>query len=402
MASFIYKFETKMGLVAGECEAENLEAAKAFLRKQKITPTVLKPKPKDLLESIGLAGGSVTQKDVVIFVRQFATMINAGLPLVQCLDILGAQTPNRFFGRSINDIKARIEQGDTFADALRRHPKVFDTLFCNMVEAGEVGGILDTILLRLAAYIEKAAALRGKIKAAMVYPAAIVVIATCVIAFLLVFIIPQFAGMFAEMGGRELPAVTRSVVFLSDTLITYWYIFLGSPIFFVMALKQIAKRPKGELMLDRIALKAPVFGELLKKVAVSKFTRTMGTLISSGVSIIEALDITARTAGNKVIETALFGIIDDIKQGKGLSDPLRMQGIFPPMVVQMIEVGEHTGALDQMLTKIADFYDQEVDDAVEGLTSLMEPLLMVFLGITVGYVVIAMYMPIFQMGSGAN
>ncbi|MEE8483899.1 MAG: type II secretion system F family protein [Nitrospinota bacterium] len=400
MAAFAYTFQTKIGVQSGECEAETLEGAILFLKKQKITPLKIKPKPKDLFESLG--GGGPTEKDIVIFVRQFATMINAGLPLVQCLEILGPQATNRVFGRAINDIRTRIEQGDTFADALRRHPKIFDELFSNMVEAGEVGGILDTILLRLAAYIEKAAALKSKIKSAMVYPASIVVIASAVIGFLLIFIIPQFGSMFAEMGGRQLPAVTRSVIFLSNGLIHYWYIFAGVPVAVFFGLKKMAEYEKGKHIQDRVMMRMPVMGELMKKIGVSKFTRTMGTLVASGVPIIEALDIVARTAGNKVIEYAIVDTIDDIKQGKGLADPLRAQGIFPPMVVQMIEVGEHTGALDTMLTKIADFYDQEVDDAVDALTSLMEPLLMAFLGVVVGYVVIAMYMPIFQMGAGAN
>lgn len=398
MPTFVYKYQTKQGVQSGDLEAENVEAAEAFLKKMRITPISIKEQGKDLLESLG--AGRPGQKDIVVFVRQFSTMINAGLPLVQCLDILGGQSDNKYLARAIHDIKSRIEQGDTFADALRRHTDIFDELFCNMVDAGEVGGILDTILMRLAAYIEKAAALKSKIKSAMVYPASIVFIASVVIIFLLVFIIPQFAGMFAEMGGRELPAVTRSVVFLSELMINNWYLILFIPPGIYFAISKIRSTEKGRLVTDQLMLKAPVFGILIKKVAVAKFTRTMGTLISSGVPIIEGLDITARTAGNKVIENAIIGVIEDIKQGKGLADPLRAQGIFPAMVVQMIDVGEQAGALDTMLSKIADFYDAEVDDAVDGLTAMMEPLLMVFLGVVIGYVVIAMYMPIFQMGSG--
>lgn len=400
MPEFIYKFNTKIGEQSGEVTADNLAMAEAMIKKLKITPISVKEKPKDLLGGMGEA--QPTNKDIVIFVRQFATMINAGLPLVQCLDILGSGATNKVFGRAIVDIKARVEQGDTFADALRRHPKIFDSLFCNMVEAGEVGGILDVILLRLAAYIEKAAALKGKVKGAMVYPVSIMVVAVAVVAFLLVFIIPSFATMFSEMGGRKLPAITVSIIFLSDTLINQWYIFIAGPAATIYGLAKWYKTDKGRAVMDRVILKLPVAGILVKKVAVAKFTRTMGTLISSGVPIIEGLNITAKTAGNKVIETAIFEIIDDIKAGKGLAEPLRAQGIFPPMVVQMIDVGEQSGALETMLGKIADFYDQEVDDSVNALTAMLEPMLMVFLAVVVGYVVIAMYMPIFQMGAGAH
>ena len=399
MAAFVYKYQTKFGVKTGEIDAETIEAAEAFVKKQKITPISLKPKPKDLLE--GLGGGQPTEKDIVIFVRQFSTMIDAGLPLVQCLEILGAQSPNVVFAKAINDMRSRIEQGDTFADALRRHPKIFDDLFCNMVEAGELGGILDVILARLAAYIEKAAALKSKVKSAMVYPIAIIVIATVVTTFLLVFIIPAMAEMFKEMGGKGLPAVTQSVLTLSDLLIDRWYVFVGMPIAFFFIIKKVYSTRKGHLMIDKLILRLPVAGVLAQKISVAKFSRTMSTLISSGVPIIEGLEITAKTAGNRVIEDAVLDVIEDIKQGKGLADPLRQQGVFPPMVVQMIEVGEHTGALDAMLEKIADFYDQEVDDAVDALVSLMEPMMMVILGIIIGYIVIAMYMPIFAMGSVA-
>jgi len=264
-----------------------------------------------------------------------------------------------------------------------------------------VGGILDIIFNRLASYIEKSAGLQSKIKSAMVYPASIVVIAGTVVTFLLVFIIPQFASMFSEMGGRELPAITRSVIVLSDAAINYWWVFVLCVPGGIFLFKKFYATTKGRKMVDAALLRAPVIGMLVQKISVAKFCRTMGTLISSGVPIIEGLDITARTAGNKVLEEAILGIIDDIKQGKGLADPLRDQGVFPMMVVHMIGVGEETGALDTMMSKIADFYEQEVDDAVEALTAMMEPLLMVFLGITIGYVVIAMYMPIFQMGAGA-
>ncbi|MBI3794268.1 MAG: type II secretion system F family protein [Nitrospinae bacterium] len=399
MPTYVYKFQTKIGVQTAELESESLEAATAFLKKQKITPISVKEKPKDILAFLG--GGQPTPKDIVVFVRQFATMINAGLPLVQCLDILGSQGTNKVFNRTIMDIKSRIEQGDTFADSLRRHPLVFDHLFCNMVEAGEIGGILDVILLRLASYIEKAMALKGKVKSALVYPVAIMVIAVTVVTFLLVFIIPQFATMFNDMGGMKLPAVTLSVIWLSDALIHNWIAFAGTPVALYFAISKYNKTEKGKFVIDSLLLKLPVVGILIQKISVAKFSRTMGTLISSGVPIIEGLGITSKTAGNKVIEKAVSDIIEDIKQGKGLGEPLRSQGVFPPMVVQMIEVGEQSGALDTMLNKIADFYDQEVDDQVDALTSLLEPILMVFLAIVVGYVVIAMYMPIFKMGAGA-
>jgi len=398
MPEFIYKYETKVGIKKGEVEADDLEHAEAILKKQRITAISLKEKPKDLF---GGKGPKPTLKNIVVFVRQFSVMIDAGLPLVKCLDILGTSTENKMLGKASFDVKKRLEQGETFAEALRKHPVIFDDLFCNMVEAGEVGGILDIIFNRLASYIEKSAGLRSKIKSAMVYPASIVVIAGTVVTFLLVFIIPQFAGMFKDMGGRELPAITRSVIVLSDAAINYWWVFILLVPAGAVLFKKFYGTKKGRKLVDGGLLRAPVIGMLVQKISVAKFCRTMGTLISSGVPIIEGLDITARTAGNKVLEEAILGIIDDIKQGKGLADPLRDQGVFPMMVVHMIGVGEETGALDTMMSKIADFYEQEVDDAVDALTAMMEPLLMVFLGITIGYVVIAMYMPIFQMGAGA-
>lgn len=393
MPVFQYKFATKLGSKTAEIEADNLEAAKAALSRQKVKVQSIKAKGKD----ITLFDSGPTTKDVVIFTRQFATMISAGLPLVQCLSILGTSVENKGFSRILLDVKAKVETGETFADALRKHPKVFDQLFTNMIEAGEVGGILDKILERLADYMEKAMALKGKVKAAMVYPAIILTVAIAVVIFLLVFVIPMFGKMFGD-AGAALPWPTAVVLGASDFVIGYWYIVFLMPPALIGTFIYIRKTEKGLDITDRIFIRLPVLGVLIQKVAVAKFTRTMGTLIASGVPIIEGLGITAKTSGQKVIESAVLSIIDDIKQGKGLSEPLREQGVFPSMVVQMIEVGEQTGALDAMMNKIADFYDQEVDTAVDGLTSMLEPMLMVFLGVIVGFVVIAMYMPIFKMG----
>ena len=393
MPAFKYKYNTKLGTKEGEIEADSIEAAKAILNRQHIKYTALKARPKDIV----LFGGGPTQKEIVIFTRQFATMIGAGLPLVQCLSILGSSTENRIFGKVIYDVKSKVEAGETFADALRRHPKVFDNLYTNMIEAGEVGGILDKILIRLADYSEKAMALKGKIKSAMVYPAAIVTVAVAVVIFLLVFVIPMFGAMFSDFG-QELPWPTQIVLDTSNFVIEQWWLVFVAPVVLFFAFVQFRKTERGHIFTDRIFIRLPVLGPLIQKVAVAKFTRTMGTLISSGVPIIEGLEITAKTSGQKVIELAVLEIIGDIKAGKGLAEPLKEQGVFPPMVTQMIEVGEQTGALDSMMNKIADFYDQEVDTAVDGLTSLLEPMLMVFLGVVVGFVVVAMYMPIFKIG----
>ena len=337
MPEFKYKYQTKLGTKEGEIEAENIAAAKAILGRQRIKYTSIKPKPKDIV----LFGGGPTEKEIVIFTRQFATMIGAGLPLIQCLSILMNSTDNKTFSKTISDVKSKVEAGDTFADALRRHPKVFDALYTNMIEAGEVGGILDEILIRLADYMEKAMALKGKVKSAMVYPAAIITVAVAVVIFLLVFVIPMFGKMFSDFG-KALPWPTQVVLSTSNFVITYWYLVFVMPVVLLIAYSQFRKTDKGRLITDKLYIRIPVVGVLIQKVAVAKFTRTMGTLISSGVPIIEGLEITARTAGQKVIENAVIDVIDDIKQGKGLADPLKEQGVFPPMVVQMIEVGEQT------------------------------------------------------------
>jgi type IV pilus assembly protein PilC len=371
------------------------------LRQRQILVTSIRARPKALELKLPGFGGKVTEQELVVFTRQFATMIEAGLPLVQCLDILARQATNKEFARVIGQVKTDVESGDSFADALRKHPAVYSDFFVNMVEAGEAGGILDTILARLATYMEKAAALKGQVKGALVYPAVIVAIALIVVVFLLLYVIPVFADMFASFGGT-LPAPTQFVMFLSDLVRDYvlYAIPLGGLL--VWLCKRFYKTEKGRLMVDALVLKLPVLGVLIQKVAVAKFTRTLGTLVSSGVPIIDGLEITARTAGNKVVEGAVLSIIGSIKEGQTIAEPLSRQVIFPPMVVQMIEVGENAGALDTMLNKIADFYDQEVDTAVAALTKLMEPMLMVFLGVIIGGMVVAMYLPIFKIAGAVE
>lgn len=396
MPVFVYTGRTRAGqTVNGEMEAATREAVVAKLRSQQVIATNVKTKSKELSFSFG---GKVTEKDIVIFTRQFATMIDAGLPLVQCLEILSTQNENKTFKVALAQIRQSVEGGATFAAALRNHPKVFTSLYANMVEAGEAGGILDTILNRLAQYMEKAMGLKSKVKSAMVYPSTIISVAVTVVVFLLIFVIPTFKSMF-EGFGATLPLPTQIVLEASNYMRAY-FIHLAVVIAgIIFALKSYYKTVAGKTMIDGLVLKAPVFGVLIRKVAVAKFTRTLGTLISSGVAILDGLDITARTAGNKIVENAIFKTRSSISEGKTIADPLRESGVFPPMVVQMIAVGEQTGALDSMLSKIADFYDDEVDTAVNNLTALLEPMLMVFLGIIIGGVVIAMYLPIFKLVS---
>lgn len=383
----------KGAVVKGELTAGSKEEVEAYLRKQRIVPTKISQKPKPLFSS----GGKVTDKDLVIFTRQFATMIGAGLPLIQALEILSKQTENKTFADMISEIKGDVEGGSTFADALKKHPKVFSDLYANMVAAGEAGGILDTILVRLATYIEKAQNLKRKVKGAMVYPAVTITVAILVIVIIMVFVVPTFGKMFETLGG-ELPAPTQMIIDMSDFLGGKGgLIVLVSIVSVIVAIVQFKKTQKGTKVIDAIMLKLPVLGILLRKVAVAKFTRTLGTLISSGVAILEGLNITAKTAGNKIIEEAVMEVRQGVSQGKTIAEPLAEVKVFPPMVIQMIAVGESTGALDSMLEKIADFYDEEVDQAVENLTSMIEPMLMVFLGGTVGFIVVAMYLPIFKL-----
>ena len=379
-------------------EAGSESIVTANLRRQGIQATKIKEAGKGLNAelNIGFLKPKITTKDIVVFTRQFATMIDAGLPLVQCLDILSSQQENKTFKEVLIEVKEDVESGSTFADALKKHPKAFNELYVNLVAAGEVGGILDTILSRLAAYIEKALKLRKQVKSAMTYPATIVGIALVVIAVILIFVIPAFEKMFKDFGGA-LPAPTQIVINLSNFIQDYILVIVGAVVLLIFAVKKIYATEKGRDKIDNWALKLPVFGVLIRKVAVAKFSRTLATMISSGVPILDGLDIVRKTAGNRTVEKAIANVRSSISEGKTIAEPLKQSGVFPPMVCQMIEVGEQAGALDTMLSKIADFYDDEVDDAVNNLTAMMEPLLMLFLGTTVGGLVIAMYMPIFKL-----
>jgi type IV pilus assembly protein PilC len=400
MPTFTYSARNLTGAIQqGEIELPTREEVVGYLRRQKLIPVKVEQK-----KAAGISfsfGTGIKTRDIVIFTRQFATMINAGLPLVQALDILAKQTENKAFAKVIEQVQHDVESGNTLADALRKHPKVFTDLFTNMVAAGEVGGILDVILLRLATFLEKSDALARKIKGAMVYPGVILAVAVGAVATLLIVVIPTFQAMF-DGAGVALPGPTRFVIFLSAALQAYWYVILGAIAAIVFLLRSIYKTDSGELAIDQLLLKAPIFGNLLRKTAVARFTRTLGTLVASGVSILEGLEITARTAGNRVIHDAVMESRASIAGGETISDPLKRAGVFPPMVVQMINVGEQTGGLDEMLTKIADFYDEEVDQAVEALLSAMEPIMIVFLGGIVGGMIVAMYLPIFDMISAVG
>jgi type IV pilus assembly protein PilC len=401
MATFAYVGRSRSGAVKkGELVAKSRDEAVEQLRKQSVVVTSLEEKAAKEGFSFSLGGG-VGEKDLVVFTRQFGTMINAGLPLIQCLEILSTQSENAALRKSIGEVKSQVEGGSTFSDALRRHPKIFDDLYVNMVHAGEVGGLLDTILGRLSKHIEKAMKLKGQIKSALVYPAAIVGIAAIVITVLMIWVIPVFEKMFKEMSGGKmaLPGPTQLVIDMSNFAQAYWYIILGVIVAIVVGTKKWYATPQGRLALDKLVLKLPVFGDLIRKASVAKFTRTLGTLLASGVPLLEALTICAKTSGNKVVEGALLDAKVSISGGKTISEPLAKSGTFPKMVTHMISVGESTGALDNMLGKIADFYEDEVDEAVTNLTALLEPMMMVFLGITVGFIVVAMYLPIFTMAS---
>ncbi len=401
MATFAYAGRTKSGAVKkGELVAKSRDEAVDQLRRQSVVVTSLEEKAGKERFSFKLGSG-VSEKDLVVFTRQFGTMINAGLPLIQCLEILSTQSENAALRKSVGEIKVQVEGGSTFSDALRKHPKIFDDLYVNMVHAGEVGGLLDTILGRLSKHIEKAMKLKGQIKSALVYPAAIVGIAGIVITVLMIWVIPVFEKMFKEMSGGKmaLPGPTQLVIDMSNFAQGNWYIILGVIVAIVVAVKKYYATPQGKLAIDKLLLKLPVFGDLIRKASVAKFTRTLGTLLASGVPLLEALTICAKTSGNKVVEGALLDAKVSISGGKTIAEPLAKSGTFPKMVTHMISVGESTGALDSMLGKIADFYEDEVDQAVTNLTALLEPMMMVFLGVTVGFIVVAMYLPIFTMAS---
>jgi type IV pilus assembly protein PilC len=401
MPIFLWQAETKKGeSKKGEIDAADEAAVRGQLRRQGYKSINVKKKPKDLFENISFMQQKVTEKDVVVFARIFATMINAGLPLIQCLDLLGQQEQNKTFAKVIGSVKEDIEGGSTLTDALRKYPKIFDNLFVNLVAAGESGGILDVILQRLSNYMEKAMKLRSKVKGAMTYPLIVLVIAVVIVGGLLVFVVPMFQKMFEGMGG-SLPAPTQFLVDLSQFLQDYYLYMGGALVALRLGFKRYYATEKGTLVVDALALKAPVFGPLLKKVAVAKFSRTLSTMMQSGVPILEGLGIVSKTSGNKIIENALMKTRQSISEGRTIAEPLLETNIFPAMVVQMIAVGEATGALDTMLAKIADFYDDEVDVAVEGLTAMLEPLLMCILGPAVGFILIAMYLPIFKAASVA-
>lgn len=387
--------------VKGSNEAPTEVAVREMLKKQNIRVKSVKEKPKDILADIKLFQPKVKPRDLILFTRQFSTMIDSGLPLIQGLEILSAQTENPTFKQIITKIKNDVEGGGTFATALGKHPDVFDNLYVNLVAAGELGGVLDTILQRLATHIEKNAKLVSKVKGAMVYPSVIGVVAVVVVMVLLIFVIPVFAEMFSSFGG-ELPGLTQAVMDLSEFIRAYWWAIFGGTALFIFGFKKWKKTDSGEYLFDKFILKAPVIGDLLRKVAVAQFTRTMGTMLSSGVPILDGLDIVAKTAGNRIVEDAIYATKASISEGKTIAEPLMKSGVFPPMVCQMVSVGEQTGALDSMLTKIADFYEEEVDQAVDTLTSLIEPAMMVFLGGTVGTMLAAMYLPIFKIAGAVE
>ncbi len=382
----------------GEIEAPNEAAVRSQLKRLRIRDTVIKEKPKDILEGISIFAPKVKGKDIVIFTRQLSTMIDAGLPLVQSLQILAKQQENPTFKKVLIEMHQDVEAGNTFAESMRKHPKVFDNLYTNMIEAGELGGILDTILSRLAVFKEKAMALQRKIKGAMTYPAICLGISFIILVVILLFVIPVFAKMFADFGSA-LPLPTQIVVNMSNGFKEYWWVFLLAFFVISFSIKKIYGTDKGRLWIDRMLLKAPIIGDLQRKTAVAKFTRTLSTMLHSGVPILDALDVVAKTAGNKVIELAVLRTSEAIAEGRPISEPLEETGVFPSMVCQMIHVGESSGSLDEMLEKIADFYDEEVDQAVENLTAALEPLMMVVLGGMIGGLVIAMYLPIFKIAS---
>jgi type IV pilus assembly protein PilC len=397
MADFAWEARTRTGDVRrGVMSADSTEVVEQRLRQQQLVVVSVKRKAAAFKFQLG---GGVNTKDLVTFTRLFATMIDAGLPLVQCLEILSSQQSNRYFAEVLRDIKGSVEQGSSFSDALRRHPKVFDELFVNLVQAGELGGILDTIMNRLSVYIEKRQKLMRQVRGAMVYPSVVIVIAAAVLVVMLTFVIPAFEGMFKDFGGgkENLPKLTQIMVAVSHGFVSFLPFIVLAVGLIVFGVIYVYRQPKGRLAFHRAFLRTPIIGAVLRKIAVARFTRTLGTLLQSGVPILDALDICARTSGNLVIEGAIFYVRQKISEGKNMGEPLAEVKVFPDMVVQMISVGEQTGALDQMLNKVADFYEEETDVAVAALTSALEPILMVGVGGMVGVVLMSMYLPIFSM-----
>jgi len=399
MAIFVWEAETRRGeLKKGEMDAADEAVVRGALRRQGLKSIIVKKKPKDILEYLPFLKQKVKEKDIVVFARIFSTMINAGLPLIQCLDLLAQQEQNKTFAAIITSVKEDIEGGSTLHDALKKHPKIFDELFVSLVAAGESGGILDVILNRVSSYMEKALKLKRRVKSAMTYPAIVLIVAVGVVALLLVYVIPVFKKLFEGMGG-QLPGPTQLVVNISEFTQSYFLFMIGVVIVVVFIFRRYYRTEKGRLNIDALVLKAPVFGPLIKKIAVAKFTRTLSTMLGSGVPILEGLTIVSKTAGNVIVENAIMKTRQSISEGRTIAEPLAETDVFPPMVVQMIAVGEATGALDAMLAKIADFYDDEVDVAVSALTAMLEPFMMIFLGVVVGGMIICMYLPIFQIAS---
>lgn len=394
MPSFEWKGTRGNKIEGGVVTAENKEAVKVKLRRQQIVVTQVREQGKEI--SIPFLRGGVSEKELAIFTRQFSVMIDAGLPLVQCLEILGTQAENKVFQKILLQVRQDVEAGATLADSMRKHPKPFDELYCNMIAAGEAGGILDTILQRLANYIEKAVKLKRAVRSAMIYPIAVISIAALVVTIILWKVIPTFAALFAGLGA-ELPLPTRVVIAMSNFVGRYFWLVIILVVAGIYALKKWHDTYKGKRVIDGFLLKLPILGLVLKKIAVARFCRTLATLVSSGVPILEALEITAKTAGNAIVEDAIMATRKSIEEGKTISEPLKDTDVFPPMVVHMIAVGEQTGALDSMLAKIADFYEDEVDAAVENMLTLLEPIMILFLGVVIGGIVISMYLPMFSL-----
>lgn len=400
MPTYVFKGRNRLNeIVAGERVAPDRAALEAALRREQVILTDVREKKKGISAPKLGARQGVTTKQLAIFTRQFSVMLDAGLPLVQCIEILGQQQDNQYFSKVLTQVREDVEAGQTLANAMSRHPKVFEQLYVNMVEAGETGGILDIILQRLSTFLEKIVKLKSDVRSALIYPIAVIVISIIVISVIMIFVIPSFKNIFETLvgPGERLPWLTEMVVTLSSFMAGYWWIILIVVGVSLYGLRSYYRTPNGRRMIDGFTLKLPIIGDILRKIAISRFSRTLGTLLSSGVAILEALDITARTSGNVVIEEAIISVRNRIEQGETFLEPLKQTKMFPPMVCQMIGIGEQTGALDAMLSKIADFYEQEVDAAIANLLAMLEPAMIMFLGVTIGTIVIAMYLPLFSL-----